>query len=352
MMRFNNAVGNPPYTLGNRTQVYADFYLLSRRIAERVSLIFPSGWQGPKNANGLKKLNNKAIKRDKQIVSIENLTDVFSEAKGAAKTNIIFWKKGYDNGLSGKQRIINEGIKQLPIQQSDIEKPLYIRKLYEYVSSAEGFTTIYDEVSARKPYGFGTNIISAYKPYGSRPDILTNHEKYELPPLNNSRKHTSDIRVFTTKGMKYVDREYPFPKIGEAFTSYKVFVPKAWGNWREQAGLGGAYADIYVAQPGDTCTESYLECGAFDNETHAVYMAKYLMTQFTRALIYKNKYSQNSARSIYRDVPKQDFSETWWGLSVEEINARLYEKYNVPRDVRMKVDENVQKKSDKNIIIL
>ena len=91
---------------------------------------------------------------------------------------------------------------------------------------------------------------------------------------------------------------------------------------------------------------------AFNNEAHAVYMAKYLMTQFARALIYKNKFSRRSARGVYRAVPRQDFRESWWDLSVEEINARLYEKYNVPRDVRAKVDENVQKKSDENIIIL
>lgn len=336
MIKFNIAVGNPPYTRGNKIQVYADFYLLSRRIADNVSLIFPSGWQLPKNANGLKKLNNKTIKRDKQIVSIENLTDVFSEVSGASKTNVIFWKRHYDNGLSGKQRVINEGIKQLPIQQSDIKKPEYIDRLVEIVRASAGFHSVYDDISARNPYGI-------------RPDILKDPDKYALPPLGTD---IDAVRVLTSKGVRYVSEDYPFPRSSPKRYMYKVFVPKAWGNWREQTGLGGAYANIYVAHPGDTCTETYIECGVFNNEAYAVCMAKYLMTRFARALIYKNKFTQHSARGVYRAVPKQDFSEPWWDLSVEEINTRLYEKYNVPRDIRAKVDENVQKKSDENIIIL
>ena len=125
-LKFNAVVGNPPYQKGNE-QIYTDFYLISRELGEIVSLIFPIGWQEPKDANNLFKLNNPAIKKDKQIIFIDNRQNVFPGIAGAEWTNFYIVKRGYDNKLDGKQRILTNGEnlykEELLIAKSEIKKP-------------------------------------------------------------------------------------------------------------------------------------------------------------------------------------------------------------------------------------
>ena len=344
MVKFDVVIGNPPYQNGN-TQIYTDFYVTSIGVANNVCLIFPTGWQDPKNANNLSKMNKESIKRDPQIVGINNIQNVFSGVAGAEWTNIITWKKGYDNGLDGKQRLLTEGRnvvhKDLPINKSDLAKPDFIEQLVRLVEEHDGFKSISEKISSRKPYGLSSDILKV--------DTM---DKYGLPPIFDTRKKHDDIRLFSPKGFRYVYNDYPFPKMGLGLRSYKVFVPFAWGNWSTTNGLGGAYADIYIAQPNDACTETYLECGSFDSEREAMYLAKYLMTRFTRALIFKHKFSHNNTRVAYTSVPKQDFTEDWWNLSIEEINEKLFDKYGIPQDVRDQVNANIQTKDESNIITL
>ena len=73
------------------------------------------------------------------------------------------------------------------------------------------------------------------------------------------------------------------------------------------------------------------------------------MTKFARALLYVNKYSQHSTTS-WGAIPVQDYSETWWGKSISEIDYELFEKYDVPINIREFVVSNFQTKSESNII--
>jgi len=341
-MKFDVIIGNPPYQGEGKQQIYTDFYVESIKVAEQVCLIFPTGWQAPKNANSLSKLNNVEVKRDKQIVQINNIQNAFPGVPGAEWTNIIQWKKGYDNGLDGSQLVFLEGeipeVRLLPISKSDVEKPEYIELLNELVSNMHGFEKISVKISVRKPYGLST-------------DILKDSKKYGLPPLNDDKTEDDDVRVLTNKGIKFVSKTYPFPQIGKGFHKYKVFVPYAWGNWDEKVGLGGAFSDIVVAKPQDACIETYLECGAYDSEQEAMYLAKYFMTQFARALLYVNKFSQHST-TAFGAIPQQDFSEDWWDSSIAEINEKLFDKYEIPTSVRESVRANLQLKDESNIIVI
>lgn len=339
-MKFDVVIGNPPYNDEAKQQIYTDFYIQGRVISNQVCLIFPTGWQDPKNANSLRKMNSEAIKRDEQIVHINNVQNVFKGVPGAEWTNIILWKKNYNNGFNGKQRILINGvesqIKNLPINKDEIEKPEFITELNRIVHSVDDFSSI-------------SSIISVLKPYGLRTDIMKDWEKYKLPPLNNVKDKDDDIRVLTARGINYVSKNYPFPQIGKAFRNYKVFVPYAWGNWDEKRGLGGAYSDIVVGKPYDTCIETYLECGSFKTKEEAYKLAKYLMTKFARALLYVNKYSQHST-TAFGSIPMQHFSEGWWNLSIKEIDNKLFEKYCIPKKIEELVELNIQTKDESNIV--
>lgn len=344
-MKFYAALGNPPYQGDNHQQLYPDFYQAAKDVAGCVDMIFPTGWQEPKNANNLSKMNSAEVKEDEQIVLIDNRQNVFQkDVTGAEWTNIILWKKGYDNGLNGNQRVLtngrNEQIKHLHFDKSQVEKPNELVQLKTLVRQDINFIGMDTEVSVRKPYGLST-------------DFLNNPAKYDLPPVSDCKTSDDDILIYGLKQRKntfcYLDKNYPLPKSTVAKNKYKILVGKAWGNFSKSY-LGGAYADIVIASPNEVCTENFLECGCFDNYRDASCCAKFVMTKFVRALLYLNKYSQDNSKDKWVDVPVQDYSEDFWSGSISEIDNALMDKYNVPQNIRDFVEKNIQTKTEDNIV--
>lgn len=342
-MKFDVVIGNPPYNNDNHLQLYPNFYLEAQKIADIVEFIFPTGWRQPIKANGLGKMNVEKVKRDKQIVFIDDRQNVFPNVSGLGWVNIILWMKNYDNGLNGSQKILTEGknprIEKLLIEKSDIAKPQEIVELAEIVMNSEGFRPASEITSVRKPYGLST-------------DVISDAGKYGLPPFQEFREKEDDIKVYgkvSQKQVVYIPKNYPIPKKSIAFNKWKIFVAYAWGNMSEKTGLGGAYSDIIVAKPTDITIETSQESGAFDDFAIAQKHAKYLMTKFARALLYFNKHSQHST-TAWGAVPIQDFRENWWDESIAQIDEHLFVKYNVPENIREFVRENIQTKSEKNIV--
>lgn len=116
-----------------------------------------------------------------------------------------------------------------------------------------------------------------------------------------------------------------------------------------KAGLGGAFSDIILGKPFEISTESFQEQGSYDDERHAFFHAKYILTRFARACLYINKYSQHST-TAWGSVPIQDFKEDWWNESIEELENRLFDKYNIPQNIRDFVLNNIQQKTEENIL--
>lgn len=343
-MKFDAVVGNPPYQGNNHQQIYPYFYLAARKTSNNyVSLIFPTGWQEPKNANNLSKLNNPEIKADRQIIHIDNYQNVFPGISGAEWVNIILWKKGYDNGLDGAQNILTNGKDSHTVKLTciveELKKPTQIIRLGEIVKSVPYFKSLQD-------------VTSMSKPYGLRKDVFANYRKYNLAPFNDVKTNNSDILVYGSFGqIRFIPQNYNLPKKTQAFDKFKVLVGSAWGNMSENAGLGGAYANVIVAKPFEICTETYQESGCFDDIETAKKHAKYLMTKFARATLYVNKVSQMST-TAWGCVPVQDYSEPWWNKSIAEIDEELFKKYNVPSDIAEFLRKNIQTKDESNIVNL
>lgn len=336
-MKFTTIVGNPPYQDGNN-QIYTLFYTNAIKMADHVELIFPTGWQGTSTANLLSNLNNEEVKRDKQIVVIDNKHNAFPGIPGAEWTNVILWSKGYDNGLLGKQKILTDGqdekVVLLPITKEDIEKPKEIESIVKKVNLL-GEEKIMQYGSARKPYGFEA-------------DPLDNPSKYGLHVTEALGKDT--VRLFGKKkgkGRTFINiLRSDLPKVSPLLDKYKLFVVKAWGNMDESKGyLGGSYSEIIVAEPGDCCSEMYIEFGPYKTKEEAENARKYFYTKFFRAVFYKNKTSQNTARETYGTVPTQDFSaksDIDWGKSISEIDNQLYKKYKFSEEEVKYVEEKIK----------
>lgn len=343
-MKFDVVIGNPPYNDGAKQQLYTSFYVNAIKSADNVCMIFPVGWQEPKNANNLKKMNNAKIKYDPQIVQIDNRQNVFDGVKGAEWTNIILWKRFYNNGLNGKQKILTEGQNpqeiRLLIDKGDIEKPAEIVEMAKIVEAFPGFVSAQTITSVRKPYGLST-------------DVIKDPSKYGLPEFSEQKVEDTDFKIYGLENRKQVIRflpeNYPIPRRSNNMLKYKVLIGKAWGNFSEGY-LGGAYADIIIAKPGEICAENFLESGSFNNFEEVRFHSKYLMTKFVRALLFRHKNSQDNSKDKWGSVPVQDFSEPWWDLSIKEIDKKLMEKYNIPENIQKFVFENIQERSEDNIV--
>ena len=110
------------------------------------------------------------------------------------------------------------------------------------------------------------------------------------------------------------------------------------------------FSDIIVAKPYEIATETYQEQGCYNSIDKAIAHAKYIMTRFARACLYIKKTSQHSTNA-WGSVPQQDFSEEWWKESIDVIEENLFNKYNIPNNIRKFIRENIQIKSEKNIIL-
>ena len=338
-MKFDFCIGNPPYQDDKSNErLYPYFYKAGIDIAGCVEMIFPNAWRSAKNSNGLSVLNNAKVKKDKQIVFIKDEHNVFSNVPGAEWTNIILWKKGFDNLLLGKQKVIDERgnvfFEELPIDKSDVKKPELIVSVVNKVNKL-GEPKVYSLVSSSKPYGFRSDPLDNPAKYG-----LTMHDNY----------FDGSVRLYGLKSGKgrcsfYIDRAL-LPKESPLLDSYKLFVVKAWGNMDEKKGyLGGSYSDVILANPLDCCSEMYLEVGPFASKLETFNAKKYFYTKFFRAVFYMNKFSQNTAKETYAFVPLQDFtdqSDIDWSKSVHEIDLQLYQKYGLSKEEIKFIEDKIK----------
>lgn len=341
-MKFEVIVGNPPYQGANHRQIYPKFYLWARNNCNMMSMIFPIGWRSPKRMNGLGIMNNSDVKYDKQIVYIDDIFDGFKGISGAKNTNIVYWKKGYDNGLEGKQLVYTDGKDpqemKFVISKKELEKIKEIEDFAKFIKDSDDFTSIKSDIHL-KSYGIRTYF---------------SDDKKTLPPMNDD-KIEDGITVYgminkSTRVKKYVDDNYPFPRISKALNKYKIFIPSVWGNLSKDF-IGGSYSNICIAKPKDVCTESYVESGNFDNFNDVKKHSKYFMSKFFRALLIIDKTSIINSLKCYNYIPIQDYTEDFWNSdNIDDIDEGLFDKYNVPEDIRQFVRDNIQQRTIDNII--
>lgn len=344
-MKFDVIIGNPPYQLGRR-QIYADFYRMAVDLKpDLLCMVFPVGWQKPTNTNGLSQLNNEKYKRDRHLIRIDNYyedgPDRLFPNVGTGGVNIVLRDSHKDNGGDIEKFEYGQMVGRvvLPISQEESDKPDELKSLLARVDYSNNMEQL---GSSSKPYNFRADPLRAPQVYG-----IT---------LENDRQRQDDVRLFGLlpgggRGYKYTSRA-TIPRISPNIDTYKLFVPKAWGNMSKNAGLGGSYSDIGIARPGDICSETFIEFGPFKSDEEARKMAKYFFTKFFRALLFLAKDSQNTAKEKYKFIPLPDLSKPYFNKSIAEIDEALFEEYNIPQEIREFIRKNIQTRDESNIDIL
>ena len=201
------------------------------------------------------------------------------------------------------------------------------------------------------------DTITLYNPYNIRTDFFKDPTKYKCSDvLKDGRENEDDIRIFGKIDkkitVKFIEKDYklPNPHKDSHKGFFKVLLPESCGNFMGNY-LGGTYSNIIIAGPTDICTNSYLECGKCKSFDEVKKHSKYCMSKFARALLLYNKFNYHNNKSIWKSVPIQDYTEDFWNSdNIDDIDEGLFNKYNVPEDIRKFVRENIQPRTIDNIL--
>lgn len=350
---FDFCIGNPPYQDENRRQLYPGFFIAGQEIAKCVDMIFPTGWQDPKTGNNLKVMNTEEVKKDSQIVLIDNVHNVFNGVKGAEWTNIIIWKKGFKNGHNGKQMVMTNGenpeVKELAtkwVMLSELEEIL--KKVNEHnpdrISDIIHLQTKLNLTRIYTDYPECVNFIGSE---GKDKRIITNSFDV-LPIFSEQKSSVHDIMVYGTSRRnritRYVNDKYLTDENG-AIKKYKVLLPAAGQGVVCEGEKVSILGKPFIAKPKEGFSQSFIGFGIFESEKEANCCLKYIKTKFFRIMVGTLKKTQHNHADVFKNVPIQDFtqfSDIDWSKPIADIDKALYKKYGLTDDQEEFIESHIK----------
>lgn len=332
-MKFNAVVSNPPYQVGvNKEPLYHHFISIGMEIGDLGTLIHPGRFlfnagKTPKAWNQ-KMLNDEHFKVVKYWKKSDEVFDAVDIKGGVAVT---MWDKQNVIGpigtfvLHDELRTIQEKVESLG--EESFSKLVYSRDLYQLT---ELFYKENPELEGRQSKGhrfdLGTTAFSLFpevfsdeKPAGDGYALVVGRE--------------NDKRI-----AKWIKKEYL--KLPDNFESYKIAFPVANGSGK----FGESLSDPFVCGPCCAQNTTFLSAGNFYTLFEAQSCLKYVKTKFARCMLGIFKVTQHTTREAWRAVPLQNFTQQSginWDLSIPELDAALYQKYNLTQDEIDFIESNV-----------
>lgn len=320
MMRFDNAVGNPPYqddSRGNknhRVPIYPEFMDLAYTIATRAVLITPARFLF--NAGATRKAWNRKMLNDKRLRVVHYEQD---SARVFGDTDI----KGGVAITYRDEYTIGEAIGTFSPYPP-------LRRALSKVKRGV-FTPISDIIHAHSTLHIA-RVAGDFPEDGRRlkrnPRIETN--AFDTLNVFHKEKESDDMAVFglsmRKRTYRYIKRHYISDT--RRTDTYTVFLPKANGNGGLQCTIGKPV----IGPPGVGHTKTFLSIGDFDTEGEACACMKYIKTKFARAMLSTLKVTQDNNKPTWKNVPIQDFTEQSdidWTQTIHEIDQQLYAKYGL-----------------------
>jgi len=327
-MKFDVIIGNPPYQLNDggggggasSSPLYNIFIEKAKNLNPNyITMIIPSRWM--KGGKGLDSFRKEMIedKRIKKIVDHDDSRDLFPTQEINGGICYFLWDKAHNGKVEytyivkGKKQVTKRFLKTPPLDT--------VIRDYKHLSIIEKSRKLnektFDEiVSARDPFGFGTNLFSVYR--DNNIDLIDKSEKdyYEIyGVLNGKRKSMFINKKNVIKGLSEIK-------------NYKLLYPVAFGT--ETTLL----PNVIMSNPSTLCTGTFLTIGNFASEEHANNCLSYMKTKFFRVLFQANKYSFVSSRRTFSLIPLQDFSKPW-------TDEELYKKYKLTQEEIDYIEDNI-----------
>lgn len=329
MMRFDNAVGNPPYqgeasgdNKNYMAPIYPDLMDLAYTIATRVVLITPARFLF--NAGATRKAWNKKMLDDKhfRVIHYERNSEGVFRGTDIAGGVAVTYRDEYT---------IGDAI-GIYTPDAHLRSTLHKVKKVKHDSIAIIITPC-----------------SKFKKTPLRSDgVDTSDKRFEsnaftvFDVFKKHRENNNDIRVLGRYKGKRTYRYIDSSRVSDVPSVYRhtVFLPKTSGTGSDRV-IGKPLIGDY----GDAHTRTYLAVGIFENENEAYACLKYIKTKFARAMLSTLKVTQNNARHTWKNVPLQDFTEQSdidWTQTIHEIDQQLYAKYNLNDEEIAFIESNIK----------
>ncbi len=328
-MKFDFCIGNPAYqdeTESETTRmppIYNNFMDQAYSIADKVEMITPARFLF--NAGQTPKAWNQKMLEDPHL-------KVLYFEQDASK---IFSNTDIKGGVAITYR---DATKKYGPIRAFVPYP-ELRTILEKAGAKSNKDSLTDIADSSNVYDLKKIYTDHpdYKKYvgdGGRHSQLKTNVLNINPIFTDSPTETDDYLIYGLvdgkRGIKYCHKRY-IKSDHKSLFKYKVLIPKAAGSGK----FGDSLPEMIVVGPEAAFTQTYISIGMCDNETEAKNILKYLKTKFCRALLYVLKVTQDNLPSVWRCIPKQDFtnnSDIDWSVPIKAIDQQLYKKYGLSQE--------------------
>jgi type II restriction enzyme len=151
--------------------------------------------------------------------------------------------------------------------------------------------------------------------------------------FKKQRESKTDIKIIGLEnGKKRTERFVDRKKIEDPkLNKWKVFLSESNGSGI----FGETLSTPIVGEPYVGCSYTFVQIGSFDSRSETENCIKYIKSKFCRAMLGTLKITQHNTRTVWRNVPVQDFTNEFdidWSKSIPEIDKQLYKKYRLSKD--------------------
>lgn len=338
-MKFDFAIGNPPYQEDNensvrKNPVYNYFMDAAYEVADIVELITPGRFlfnagQTPKSWNE-KMLNDEHLKvlhYEKDASVVFPNTDI----KGGVVITVRNAKKKFKKiSTFTPYDELNSIYQKITMKENVfMDSIISTRGLYRL---KEQFFEDFPFAQSRLGDGTGNMIVSNI--FEKIPEAFVEKIEKEDEKYLKILGRANNNRVFRYIKTQYVIENEYIPK-------YKVFFPEANASGR----FGEVLSAPEIGNKNEGATDTFINIGVLDSEDEAKSLIKYIYTKFLRALLGIKKATQHTPRSVWDTIPLQDFtsnSDIDWKDTISGIDKQLYKKYSLSKEEIDFIENNVK----------
>lgn len=307
-VKFDAIVGNPPYQIpdgGSKASAMPLYQMFVAQAVEMnpqyISMIMPAKWySGGRNLDAFRTM----MLKDNRLSLLHDYSDsneCFQGVDIAGGLCYFLWDRDYN----GNCTVVNHNHGEVSITIRDLNADdIFIRngKSLPIVTKLRARSSSYysERVSAQRPFGLRTYVTPL-----TEGDITLRYSKGRGPYK----------RELVSSGQKWIDK-------------WKVIISYLTYDHAGRADKNGQrriFSTLEILKPGEVCTETYIVIDAFDTETEAANLMKYLKTKFVRFLVLQVTTTQHLSKASFMLVPIQEFTKPW-------TDAELYAKYSLTDD--------------------
>lgn len=333
-MKFDVVVGNPPYQEDNKGNgngsdpIYHLFIDAGKKITVQGTLIHPARFLF--NAGKTPKGWNQQFLNDNHVKIVSYWADsnkVFPNTVTITGGLAVSYWNGKEYSVpirffSAYQELRNIYLKVRNNNFLSFSELVGPRELYRLTDSLyKEHPELLGKQSKGHKYSLGANIFDVF------PQVF-----FEKKPCDNNEYAKIRGRKQGKRSFMWLKTTYISHPAN--FTKYKVLISKADGA----AGVIGKpipariLGKIEILNPNTAYTDTFIGIGQFDTLEEAEACKKYIMTRFARTMLGTIKVTQDNSKSLWLNVPLQDFtlsSDIDWSQSVSDIDKQLYTKYGL-----------------------